>query len=124
MGLCQGAKETEEEPPLKPRQHFSIIHDSTNYNLGNVLLFVIPLYNIVQSRPVPLCCAINKEGFGCKDSPSKVTFGRPVLENVFVPPPTNFGQKVPPKARNREKADFATKVRKSSINHVNVNHEQ
>ena len=48
----------------------------------------------------------------------------PVLENVFVPPPTNFGQKVPPKARNREKADFATKVRNSSINHVNVNHEQ
>ena len=48
----------------------------------------------------------------------------PVLENVFVPPPTNFGQKVPPKARNRDKADFATKVRKSSINHVNVNHEQ
>ena len=48
----------------------------------------------------------------------------PVLENVFVPPPTNFGQKVPPKARNRDKADFATKVRKSSINRVNVNPEQ
>ena len=48
----------------------------------------------------------------------------PVLENVFVPPPTNFGQKVPPKARNRDKADFATKVHKSCINHVNVHHEQ
>ena len=48
----------------------------------------------------------------------------PVLENVFVPPPTNFGQKVPPKARNREKADFATKVRKSSMNSQNANHKQ
>ena len=38
--------------------------------------------------------------------------------------PPNFGPKLPPKARNRNKADFATKVRKSSINHVNVNHEQ
>ena len=50
--------------------------------------------------------------------------GTLVLKNVFVPPPTNFDQKVPPKARNRDKADFATKVRKSSINRVNVNHEQ
>ena len=57
-------------------------------------------------------------------NPKKGTQRGPVLENVFVPPPTNFGQKVPPKARNRDKADFATKVRKSSINHVNVNHEQ
>ena len=48
----------------------------------------------------------------------------PVLENVFVPPPTNFGQKVPPKARNHDKADFATKVRKSSINCLKVNPEQ
>ena len=51
-------------------------------------------------------------------------YSPPVLENVFVPPPTNFGQKVPPKARNHDKADFATKVRKSSINCLNVNPEQ
>ena len=35
-----------------------------------------------------------------------------------------FGPKLPPKAHNRDKADFATKVRKSSINCVNLNHEQ
>ena len=38
--------------------------------------------------------------------------------------PLNFATKVPPKVRNRDKADFATKVRKSSINRQNVNHEQ
>ena len=38
--------------------------------------------------------------------------------------PPNFGQKVPPKARKCDKADFATKVRKFSKNGVNVNHEQ
>ena len=31
-------------------------------------------------------------------------------------PPPNVGQKVPPKARNRDKPDFATKVRESSMN--------
>merc|ERR550519_270508 len=67
----------------KTRQHFSIIHDSTNYNLVNVLLFAIPLYYTVQSRPVPLCCANNKEGFRCKGSPSKVTFGQTVSLAVF-----------------------------------------
>ena len=64
MGVRQGSKETEEEPSLRlqPRQHFSIIHNSTNYNLGNLKLFALPLYYIVQSRYVPLCCAINMEG--------------------------------------------------------------
>ena len=43
----------------------------------------------------------------------------PVLENVFVPPPTKFWPKVPPqKARNSDKAEFATKVRRSNINCV------
>ena len=43
---------------------------------------------------------------------------------MFVCPlPPNFGQKYLPKARNRDKAQFATKVSKSSIDCVNLNHE-
>ena len=38
-----------------------------------------------------------------------------------MPPPTRFlAKSAPPKARKRDKADFATKVCKSSINCVNV----
>ena len=63
---------------------FNYTHDSTNYNLGNVLLFANPhFYYIVQSRNVPLCCAINKEGLKCKGSPSKMTFGQTVSLAVF-----------------------------------------
>ena len=46
-----------------------------------------------------------------------LTAVRPVVQNVCVPPPTRFWPKVPSqKARNRDKVEFATKVRKSNIN--------
>ena len=62
---------------------------------------------------------------GTTQSENRNTWSKSQSNKMFwclLPP--NFGPKLPSKARNRGKADFATKVHKSSINHVNVNHEQ
>ena len=46
------------------------------------------------------------------------------FEMFVCPLPPNIGQKCPQKARNRDNAEFATKLRKLSINSLNVNLDQ